>query len=76
MAAYAEIEFTQAENPETGRMQDCVIASCCDSDSVTEPIWGHGPASIRRALATLSEDCDCGQSFHKRAEDEDDDDDS
>ena len=74
MAATAEITFTQAEN-ERGFLVDCVIARCTDGDYETEPIWGQGQASVRRALATLSEDCPCGQRFHKASDGEDQDDD-
>jgi hypothetical protein len=73
MASFAEIEFTQRENPATGRMQDCVIASCTEVDNDSEPVWGHGSASVKRALASLKE-CPCGESFHKAADDEDEDD--
>ncbi len=72
MAAEADIEYAQRLNPTTQRMQDCVIATCCDSGEASEPIWGHTTASVKRALASLK-DCDCGQSFHKGSKGEDDD---
>lgn len=56
----AEINYTSEEN-EYGREQDCVYATCCQSDVTAGPIWGHSEASVKRALATLSEEC---QAFH------------
>ena len=58
----AEINYTSEEN-EDGREQDCVYATCCDTGAKTGPIWGHGDASVKRALAQLSEECGTG-AFH------------
>ena len=70
MASEAEIEFTKREHPDSGRMQDCVIATCTASEESTDPVWGHGVASVRRALAMLK-DCDCGERYHKASNGED-----
>ena len=55
-----EITYRQEEN-EDGREQDCVYATCEDSGATCGPIWGHSDASVKRALATLSEEC---EGFH------------
>lgn len=56
----AEINYTSEEN-EDGREQECVYATCCKSDITIGPIWGQSDASVKRALATLSEEC---EGFH------------
>ena len=59
----ALIEMTQA--PNTMQIpQDCVYAECLMSGDRVGPVWGHGDASVRRALATLTEECSCGATFH------------
>lgn len=59
----AEIEYTTEENDE-GFECDCVYASCYVSGERAGPIWGHGEASVKRALATLTEECSCSAKFH------------
>ncbi len=59
----ATIDYTTEEN-EDGREMDCVFATCEESDETVGPIWGHGEASVKRALATLTEECGCGAKFH------------
>ncbi len=72
MASVAEVEFTEDEN-DSGQLVPCVFVRCLSSPTDFEvgPIWGNGIASVRRALAQLSEDCDCGQNFHKADQGED-----
>lgn len=61
MKHIASIDYTEEEN-EDGRMQDCVYATCGETGETAGPIWGHSDASVKRALATLAENCeDC---FH------------
>jgi len=62
----ATIDFDIREN-DSGVDVDCVFARCHTSECVVGPIWGHGQASIRRALATLTDECDCGADFHNQA---------
>jgi hypothetical protein len=71
--SYAEIDFLDEVNS-NGNMQNCVFATCNESGDVVGPIWGHGPASVKRALAQLSETCSCGNSYHKAADEEDEED--
>ena len=59
----AKIVFT-TELTDEGYPRHCVYAVCCNSDDEAGPIWGDGPASILRALATLTQICACGASFH------------
>ena len=50
----AKIVFT-TELTDEGYPRHCVYAVCCNSDDEAGPIWGDGPASILRALATLTQ---------------------
>lgn len=61
--AFAEVEVTTALNNQ-GREQECVYATCIDSGVQVGPVWGTGEGSVRRALAELTEECNCGASFH------------
>lgn len=78
---YADVELTKAIN-KRGFEQDCVIVTCQESGDSTpevvdgdeEPVWGHSPKSVRRALALLSENCSCGSRYHKAPDGEDEDD--
>lgn len=63
MRAAAKITHTEEENDD-GRLQACVYATCCESDDDAGPIWGDSEASVKRALATLTENCGCGADFH------------
>jgi hypothetical protein len=63
MTNTASIEFTDEDNDD-GYGQDCVYATCNESGDVVGPIWGHGDNSVKRALATLTEECSCGADFH------------
>lgn len=72
MSSAAEIEFTTEQNK--GRQQDCVYASCTEADHKVGPVWGHGAASVKRALVMLSEDCPCGESYHSAPDGEDEED--
>jgi len=71
MASEADIDFEERVNPSTGRLQKCVIATCCKSEESTDPVWGEGVRSVRRALALLSADCGCGESYHMASNGED-----
>jgi hypothetical protein len=63
----ADVEFGQAED-ENGHDRPCVFASCGASDIQVGPIWGQSDASVTRALATLTKECNCGASFHYDAD--------
>ncbi len=63
----AEIDYTEEEN-DNGFEQPCVYAICNESGDSAGPIWGQGAESVKRALATLTEECTCGASFHKEEE--------
>jgi hypothetical protein len=64
----AEIQYTEEEN-EDGRTQQCVYAVCSESGDIVGPVWGQGENSVKRALAMLSEECSCGQTYHGCEED-------
>lgn len=66
--AKAEIEYTSEEN-DSGFDQECVYANCCESGESVGPVWGQGDASVKRALAQLTEECGCGAKFHTTEED-------
>ena len=63
----ASINYTEEENEED-RIQDCIYATCEVSGDAVGPVWGHSEASVKRALATLTEECSCGAGFHHSAE--------
>ena len=67
---FAEIEYTEQKN-ERGYMGKCVIAECTSSGDKTEPVWGHGPNSVKRALVMLSQNCSCGSRWHEAADPDD-----
>jgi hypothetical protein len=58
------ITYTERENANEFP-QDCVFALCPKSLDEVGPVWGHGRASVLRALAMLTEECSCGADFHK-----------
>lgn len=63
--ALATIEYTEEESDLTGHDQPCVYATCNVSGDTAGPVWGDGPASVKRALAMLTERCDCGARWHQ-----------
>lgn len=73
--AYATIT-TREEKHQSGRLTECLYAQCEESGDEAGPVWGSGPASIRRVLATLTERCSCGASFHVDEDDADDEEDA
>lgn len=60
----ASITVSEEENDE-GFMQTCVYATCLETDEQVGPIWGDSHASVKRALATLTEESGCGADFHR-----------
>jgi len=63
----ATIHFVYRKNDQ-GHKQPCVFAECHASSSMTGPVWGHGEASVRRALAQLSTECECPANYHRHQE--------
>jgi hypothetical protein len=61
--APATILFGSAVSPE-GDKQLCVWAMCEMSNARFGPVWGHSENSIKRALASLTKECDCPARFH------------
>ena len=61
--------YEDEDENEDGRMQACVFVRCETAGTGYEvgPVWGTGPRSVARALRTLTEQCDCGASFHNEA---------
>ena len=59
----AELDYTTEENDD-GCEVDCVVATCLESGDESGTIYGRHSASIKRALATLTEVCSCGAKFH------------
>ena len=62
--SFAIITESSVEN-EHGTETPIVIATCCKGHGRTEA-YGTGGASIRCALAKLTEACNCGATFHKQ----------
>ena len=62
--APACVYFTKAKNP-AGQNQLCVYAECTYGGAKAGPIWGHAAQSVSKCLATLTQKCDCGRSYHK-----------
>ena len=56
----------EADN-DFGGMTPTVTARCPHTGIESPAIWGDGPASIKRALATLAGDCTCG-CFHQETQ--------
>jgi len=65
--SFATVDSSVLENDE-GIEVSCVYATCVRSKVQVGPIWGDGPRSVRRALAELSEQCECGATFHRGGE--------
>jgi hypothetical protein len=61
--APATIQYTTAKNA-AGHSQLCVFAMCEMGMTKVGPIWGHGESSVKRALATLTSECQCPATFH------------
>lgn len=63
MKVPADVDYTSETN-DRGSNQDCVYVTCSESGCTIGPIWGHSDASVKRALAELTETCPCGAAFH------------
>lgn len=63
-SAPAHVIFSRAKNS-TGKQQICVYAECLYGGARVGPVWGHTDATIRRALATMTEQCPCQRLFHR-----------
>ena len=68
-SALATVHFTSAKN-DKGVSQLCVFVECQSSGRIVGPSWSHTDQSVRRALAMLTECCDCPAVFHKAREHE------
>ena len=69
--AYADITYEDGHYDEEthAKIPDCLYATCEDGGTQVGPVYGHGENSVKRALAQLTEECDCGATFHADAED-------
>lgn len=65
--APSTILFTSSIN-EDGKKQICVYAQCHYAGCTAGPVWSHTDAAVKRCLATLTQDCECGRRFHKAIE--------
>jgi len=65
--APAMIAWSSATN-DRDKVQKCIFATCLFSDQTVGPIWGHSDATMRRALATLTKECECPSKFHQARE--------
>ena len=63
----ATIHFRHAKN-EKGHRQICVYAECDLGGTVVGPIWGHSEQAVKKAVATLTRECDCPAKFHRPQE--------
>lgn len=61
--AYATVHFTSERKD--GKNALCVYATCQFTDTAAGPIWGHGEASVRAALAELTRCCPCPATYHR-----------
>ena len=68
MRSEARIEATL--DPTQADARWSVYATCEESGHVVGPILGTGPRSCRRVLALLTEECDCGATFHVDPDDD------
>lgn len=41
-----------------------MFAECSEGIAIAGPIWGTNDASRKRALAQLTDECDCGATHH------------
>jgi len=65
---YCDVDYTEDEDG-----KPMVMVTCQECGHFTES-YGHGPASVRRCLALLREECPEGKkNFYVAAEDQDDD---
>lgn len=63
------IVFFLSEKNAEGQRQLCVRTQCQYSDHrLSNPVWGHSEESVRRALAQLTQECDCPAKFHRADE--------
>lgn len=69
--APARVDAADEAN-EDGRMQSCVFATCLRSETgyTVGPVWGTSERSVKRALCTLTEECDCRARFHEETDSE------
>jgi len=63
--AGATVYFGSAINPKVSKKQACVVVECRASGKRIGPVWGHSQASVRAALALLTEACDCPANYHR-----------
>ena len=67
--APATVFFTTEKNDDDHE-QRCVYAWCQFTDVKVGPVWGHSKRSVKRALATLTEQCDCPARYHMQRDTE------
>lgn len=69
----SKVEYSSAKNDE-GRQQNCVYAICVESNHRVGPIWGQHERSIKRAMITLTQECECGAKWHSEKDETDEED--
>ncbi len=62
-SASAIVKFSVATKD--GKRTACVYVECRRSAVLVGPVWGHGVASVRAALAALRQHCGCGAAVHR-----------
>lgn len=62
--APARVVEDTSVHPRSGKEQACVFAECSEGIAIAGPIWGTNDASRKRALAQLTDECDCGATHH------------
>ena len=67
MASSAKIKYV-IEKDKYGNDCDAVYAECLSSGDMVGPVWGTNRASVRRALAMLTEECSCFENWHEAEE--------
>jgi len=71
MIVACTIEYMTLEHEESGRDIDSVQATCNRCDHVTQS-YGDTPASVRRCLLLMRDECPKGEQNYYRAEDGED----
>lgn len=64
MRAAASVTEDTATHPKSGEEEKCLFAECNESGTVIGPIWGTSDKSRKRALASLTEECECPANYH------------
>lgn len=65
--APAQVTYTTTETQKNGA-RPCVYATCLFLGTRVGPIWSHSDQAVKRALASLTRECECPAKFHRAME--------